>query len=150
MSSFQLSENEFQLIADWLCMQADSKHSKHAFCIKTFIGFKAGTVEHHTATGEQTQEYVKYFVRKLYDLNRLALTVCYGDKYDSRDDKYFIPMYNPMVNEKKAIQALQSLRYQCGEYIVMETDCYKNLNLLIGSLCENIFKRENPLYVDNE
>ena len=109
MSACQLSDEEYQLISDWLYMQGISKHSSHAFDIKSFIGFEAGSDEHHKATHEQIAEAIKNTVRNLYNLNRLALTTRYGDLYDRKDETYFPPKNNLMANERKAIEALQAL-----------------------------------------
>lgn len=141
MSACQLTDEEYQLISDWLYMQGTSKHSSHAFDIKSFIGFEAGSDKHHQATKEEISEAVKNTVRNLYNLNRLALTTRYGDLYDRKDETYFPPKNNPMANERKAIEALQALRYQCGEYLTSDTSLYKDLKIFIGQLCENIFNR---------
>lgn len=141
MSSYLLSKEEFQLISDWLYMEGSSKQSRHAHYIKSFIGFEAGTDEHFHASSEEISNKVKNSVRHLYNLNRLALTTRYGESYDRNDETQFIPSYNPMANERKVIELLISLRYQCGEYIVCETKSYGFLKELIGELCENIFSR---------
>jgi hypothetical protein len=138
-----LSNEEFQLIADWLLVQGSSKHSRHAHDIKTFIGFEPGSDQHYSATAEEIKEKIKIVIRNYYNLNRLALTTRYGDPYDRKDEVMFTPKNNPMANERKAIQALQSLSYQCAEYIVCETSWHKELKIFIGKLCENIFRRED-------
>lgn len=136
-----LTNEEFQLMSDWLYMQGTSKQSRHAHYIKTFIGFTPGTDEHHRPGDLFVSKKVEDSVRHLYNLNRLALTTRYGEVYDRNDETKFVPKYNPLANERKVIESLISLRYQCGEYIVCETDSYKKLGGLIGELCENIFTR---------
>jgi hypothetical protein len=142
MSSCLLSNDEFQMIADFLYMNGISKRSSHAFDIKTFIGFENGSKEHFEATDEQIEKKVIDCVKHLYNLNRLALVTRYGDKYDRNDATEFKPKINPYLKEKEVIETLRSLTYQCGEYIISETSTYKELKEFIGKLCENIFMRE--------
>lgn len=142
MSSFLLSQEEFQNIADWLFIQATSQRSRHAHYIKTFIGFEPGTHEHANASKEEIEHKLRSAMRHLYNLNRLALVTRYSDAYEREDLTQFTPKHNPLINERKAIETLISLRYQCGEYIVMETETYKKLDKLIGKLCEVVFSRD--------
>lgn len=141
MSSHMLDDEEFQVIADWIYMQGISRQSRHRYCVRTFLGFVPGSDKHHNVDDEEVQQTVKNVIRNFYNLNRLALTTRYGLAYDREDEKHFTPTYNPMANERKVIDRLQSLRYQCAEYIVCETKWYDELRIFIGQLCENIFMR---------
>ena len=141
MSSHLLPEEKYQHISNWLYDQAKFKNSCHARSIKTFIGFIPGTDEHYYATDEQIKEAVKNTVRNLYNLNRLALVTRYSDTYDRNDNKFFEPIVSSISNETEVIELLQSLHYQCGEYLTCDTNLYKELKIFIGELCINIFNR---------
>lgn len=141
MSSHQLSNDQYQLISDWLCTQAMERNSPHYFCVKSFIGFEHENLDLNYPSDETVCAAVKIKVRNLYNLNRLALTTCYGHEYQREDFSFFRPVYNNTITEKKAIQTLQSLRYQCNEYLTCDTNLYQELKNFIGQLCENIFDR---------
>ncbi len=141
MSSNMLSKEEFQTMSDWLYSQATFKQSRHSHDIKCFIGLEPGSDEFYEASKEVIKSLTNNAIRNLYNLNRLAQVTRYGDIYDRTDENEFIPKNNYLANERIVIETLISLRYQCSEYMTRETKYWDSLNQLIGSLCENIFSR---------
>jgi len=142
MSSHILSNEKFQTIANWLYSEGTTKTSCYSHSIKSFIGFEAGTESHHYASDESIKASVRTCLRNLYNLNRLAYVTRYGEAYDRNDDTQFIPKDN-FVRTESVIKIMQSLRYQCAEYLACETQTYKDLEKFIGKTCENFFDNLN-------
>lgn len=138
MSSHLLTDEEFQKIADWLYTQAIMRGSIHWHDTRDFIGLQFGTAEHYEAKDERVKELVTCCVRNYYNLNRLALVVRYGDNYDRKDEKQFVPKeLHDTVSEKEVIRLMRSLHYQTAEYLVSTTEFHKKLNDFIGEICQN-------------
>jgi len=145
MSSYLLSDEEFQYISNWLFNNAtsNSEYGK-AFSIKKFIGLDASNYAIFNAPSQALlKERVEECVRHLYNLNRLALVVRYSDNYDREDNKKFYPVTSFSEQETKAIKTLQALIYQCSEYLVIDTKLYESLERFVKNLCANIFNRDN-------
>lgn len=138
MSAYKLSDEQYQMIADWLYEEAISKEGHHYYTTRTFLGLGYG------ANDEASRIAVKNRVRELYNLNRIALTTRYGEAYDRNDEAEFMPSIRGSgIKETDAVMTLKRLRYQCAEYISSETELFKKLDGFIGYLCENIFDRRN-------
>lgn len=141
MSAYQLEDERFQELANWLYASAISRQYCFSFIIKTFIGFVLDTSKNYYSSTEQIKESVRKTIRNLYNLNRLSLVTRYGDLYDIKDEKQFIPISSILIKDDNAIELLKSLRYQCTEYMTSDTSLYIKLNHFIGELCEAYFDR---------
>ena len=122
-----------------------SKHSKFAHSIREFIGLDNSKTEDYNAGVEEIKQRVMNLVRNYYNLNRLALVTRYGAEYDREDDKKFIPKFDAYSSFKKTLSALNSLSYQCAEYIVCEASCHKQLELFIGKICNTFILQNEQL-----
>ena len=142
MSSNILSNEEFQNIANWLYTEGTTKTSCYSYSIRSFIGLEIGSNAHCCASDDSIKAYVGMCLRNLYNLNRLAYVTRYGEAYDRNDDTQFIPKDN-FVSTESVIKIMQSLRYQCSEYLAYETQTYKDLEKFIGKTCENFFDNLN-------
>ena len=139
MSSYQLSNDQFQQIANWLYQVGCTKNNRLHWPIRIFLGFEPGDELYH-ATKEDIKEKSSCLIRNLYNLNRLALVTRYGANYDRRDEVIFEPDNKVLwMNNGDVIETLQSLRYQCNEYIASDTTLYKELKAFIGEVCEVLF-----------
>lgn len=132
MSAYLLNDDEFRKIAGWLVYRANHIDYSHA------IGEFLELTHYELAELEKVRKRSSLLVRKLYNLNRLALTTRYGDTYDREDTKNF-ECIGGALELFEIIDLLKTLRYQCAEYITSETDTYKKLDHFIGKLCERFF-----------
>lgn len=137
MSSYMLDDDKWQLIANWL-WQASHEHNRHQFCVRQFLGFEPGTKAFYALTEADRDAAATNAVRNLYNLNRLALVTRYSEPYDRKDETKFVGKFDPMATDIKAIQALRELRYQCAEYMVMDTKQFDELDRFIGKVCEDL------------
>ena len=140
MSAYQLSNDQYQLLTDWLFSEAIHKAGSHWHDIRKFIGFCPSSDEFHLVSEADISKAVTNTIRNYYNLNRLALVTRYGDSYDRNDEQKFYHTHRSYT-EKEAILALKSLRYQCGEYLTSDTKLFESLGIFIGAICENIVVR---------
>jgi hypothetical protein len=138
MSSYQLSNDQFQQIANWFYQVGCTKSDRLHWPIRIFLGFDPGDELYH-ATEEDIKEKSAMLTRNLYNLNRLALVTRYGASYDKYDEVIFEPRKVLWMNNGDVIETLQSLRYQCSEYMTSDTSLYKELKAFIGEACEVLF-----------
>lgn len=139
MSAHMLDNEKFQDIADWLYMEATRKPSPFVYPVKVFLGFENGSDLFHDLSLDLAETAVKFKMRQLYNLNRLALVTRYSETYDARDETKFLP--NHEASEKPVVEILRmlsSLIYQCSEYMTSTTDLYKALRVLVSECCRII------------
>lgn len=141
MSTHMLSDEEFQQIADWIYSKAIYGPSHYCCACKDFLGLERGSEDYYSLDHQKAQELTGYAVRNLYNLNRLAQVTRYGEKYDPNDETQWIPKITDRGTVEMFIQTLQSLRYQCAEYLTADTKLFESLTKFIGDLCTAHFTK---------
>jgi hypothetical protein len=138
MSAYQLADEQFQTISNWLYEQAQNRDAFSCrYDVYDFLELK----QSFDIDDEAIRNAIKTCVRNYYNLNRLALVTRYGEKYDKDDTKSFSPsfMYQT-IDIGNIIDLLKSLRYQCAEYITSDTMIFKALGDFIGKLCCHAYR----------
>jgi len=119
MSAFLASQQTYDYIATGLYDAAIRYDSEHHYTVSRFLEVD------NDATDETLEHNITNAVRKLYDLNRLALVTRYGDQWDR--DTNFSPTIEraATINVAQFIKCIGCVLYQCAEYLADETDTYK-------------------------
>ncbi|MEV8442677.1 hypothetical protein AB0425_35310 [Actinosynnema sp. NPDC051121] len=82
-------------------------------------------VDYRQAPASEVENAITGVVRKLYDLNRLALVTRYGDPY-LREVRLDLRPSKPLT-DRELVNALGEVAYQCAEYLTGETQLYDHL-----------------------
>jgi len=130
MSCYMLDEEDFQKIADWLFTKSLENNSPYLYTIKDFLGLDSFTTE------QDIEITIKHYIRRLYNLNSLALTTRYKEKYDPCEKDKFLAKYAFDLKDKDVLNIMSRLRYQLAEDFTGETHTFKRFDKLIGRLSE--------------
>jgi hypothetical protein len=119
MSAFLASQQTYDYIASGLYDAAIRHESEHHYTVCDFLELDKDT------TDEALEYNLTQSVRKLYDLNRLALVTRYGDLWDKEDNFSPTIKYADTIQLAQFVQCIGCVLYQCAEYLTDETATYK-------------------------
>jgi hypothetical protein len=137
MSAFLANQQTYDYIASGLYDAAIRHDSDHHYTVRQFLELD------NDATGETLEYNLTEAVRKLHDLNRLALVTRYGDEWNREDN--FSPTIKraATINLAQLIKCISCVLYQCAEYLTHETETYKQWHDLEYQLAYSYFIRSS-------
>lgn len=139
MSAYQLENEKFQKIANWLFYEA---RNSGMYSARPLVLELLELEVDHLMSEDDLKQRVGMVVRNYYNLNRLAMVTRYSEPYLRDDEAKFIPIisYNT-IPLKEMIRLCKCLRYQCAEYMTSTTGLFRELDKFIGKLCEVLFNQ---------
>src|SRR6266496_3079695 len=133
MSAFLASQQTYDYIASGLYDAAIRHDCEHHYTVRDFLELD------NYATGETLEYNLTQAVRKLYDLNRLALVTRYGELWDREVNFSPTIKYAATIHLAQFIQCIACALYQCAEYLTDETATYKQWRDLEYQLAYSYF-----------
>ena len=136
MSAFILSHEDYKFIGSCLLGYAISPiGSIHWWDTWNFLGsgFEVESPR-YKADRETALKAVNKKLQALYLMNVEAIKQRYDEKNDR--DELDLDLYPKTTNTREFINRLSSLRYNCAEGNVPNTQLYKDLDHYIGKVCE--------------
>ena len=135
MSAYLASQQTYDYIANGLYDVATNYGNEHHYTIRKFLDIDSD------ATPETLETAIRTAVRKLYDLNRLALVTRYGDTWDRNSVLQLEIKEDASIKPAQFIQCIACVLYQCSEYLTDETATYKKWRGLQYELAYSYFER---------
>lgn len=131
MSAFILGEDGFRQLAAELAYHVNHDHSGLQWSVQNFIGDRA-----HISL-----ERIAERVQELYAANVRAVNQRYGDNTPITDLTIRVNGTMPRWTPVQLFKNLECLSYQMAEGDVPESQIYKDLETLIGSIARRIVGR---------